>query len=90
MPKFPLTKEQETNLLWLEIKKDNNELSHATYQAVKACIINNKPIIHIKEATAIEKKYLAIFAEEKAPEKLFAECINEYNRVQGIKNQSIK
>lgn len=60
MPKKPLTKEQEINLLLLEIKKNNQEISQSTYKAVKSCILNNKPITHIK-ITETERKYLEVF-----------------------------
>lgn len=77
MPKKPLTKEQEINLLWLEIKNNNNEMSESTYKAVKSCIENNKPITHIKGMSAIEKQYLEVFI---MPQN--AEFISECFRIQ--------
>ena len=60
-----LTREQEINLLWLEIKKDNKEISEATYKAVKSCIKSGKRIANIKGMSAIEKKYFEVFTMPK-------------------------
>lgn len=83
MPKKQLTKEQEINLLWLEIKKNNNELSEATYKAVKRCIEKNQPIKHIKSASAIEREYLRIFAMPQNAE-FITECFIVQGKLQGI------
>lgn len=40
----------------------------------------------ITKASNIEARFLEIFANEKKPEKLFAECLTEYERVQKIFN----
>jgi hypothetical protein len=35
----------------------------------------------------IDESYLKLFAEEKKPHELFAECLDEYNRLQEINNK---
>ena len=87
--KKPLTKEQEINLLYLEIKKNNQEISQSTYKAVKSCILNNKPITHIK-ITETERKYLEVFTMPQNAE-FITECfrIQEslHKELEKIKNQ---
>ena len=83
--KTTLTHEQKINLLWLEIKHNNNEFSQATYKAVKACIKNNKPITHIKGATAIEKEYLKVFTKDRNNDFLL-ECISIQEKIKAIYN----
>jgi len=82
---IPLTKEQKINLHWLKIKKDNNELSEASYKAVKRCIEKNQPITHIKEATTIEKEYLRIFTMSQNAE-FISECFIIQSKLQGMLN----
>lgn len=84
MPKKQITKEQEINLLLLEIKKNNQEISQRTYKAVKSCILNNKPITHIK-ITETERKYLEVFT---MPQN--ADFITECFRIQNELNKELE
>ena len=85
MPKKPLTREQKINLLWLEIKRNNNKIPASTYQAVKSCIRNGKPIIHIKEMSEIEKEYLEVFTKDRNNDFLL-ECISVQEKIKAIYN----
>lgn len=89
MRKKPMTNEQEINLLLLEIKKNNQEISQSTYKAVKSCILNSKPITHIK-ITETERKYLEVFTMPQNAE-FITECFriqdNIHKELEKIKNQ---
>lgn len=87
MPKKALTKEQEVNLLWLEIKKNNQEIAPSTYKAVKSCILNNKPIKHLK-ISQIEKQYLAVFTMPQNGD-FIAECFRIQSKLKEM-SQIIK
>jgi len=38
----------------------------------------------------IEESYINLFMNEKTPQELFGDCLNEYNKVQEIKKNLIK
>lgn len=76
----------------LKLFMELNKVNKGTQRVVLSRLKNNDPIM-LRLPSNIEASYLNLFMNEKTPHemfKLFAECLEEYNKVQEIKNNLIK
>jgi hypothetical protein len=62
-----------------------NKVNEATQKGVLSRLKNNNPI-KLRLPSNIETSYLNLFMNKKTPHELFAECLEEYNKVQEVKN----
>jgi len=61
-----------------------NKVNKATQKGILSRLKHNKPC-KSRTPSNIETSYLNLFMNEKTPHELFAECLEEYKKVQETK-----
>ena len=66
-----------------------NNVNKSTQRVVLSRLKHNKSL-EFRLPSKIEESYINLLTKEKTPHQLFGDCLNEYNKVQEIKNNLIK
>ena len=66
-----------------------NDVNKGTQGVVLSRLKHNKSL-ELRLPSNIETSYLNLFMNEKTPQELFGDCLNEYNKVHETKKNLIK